>query len=104
MVRFVTPVQRDQMTRQFAYPFRVTQDDVAPEQDSPSARCCFALDLFEEVDIDAAFAFGGAELFALAEAEIPGFVAADIKVCAGKIREQFIVESAQEGKRAGMIR
>src|SRR5436190_4197273 len=79
------------------------QDDVAPEHDPAPARSHFALNLFEEVEIDAAFAFGGAELFALAKPEVPGFVAADVEVRAGKIREQFIVESAQERECARII-
>ena len=51
-----------------------------------------------------AFAALAAKLFALTTAQVPGFVAADVEEPAGKVRQQFIVEFAQEGQGAGMIR
>ena len=64
----------------------------------------FAMDLFEEINIDAAFAFRRAQGFALAAAQVPGLVAADVEARAGEVRQQFIEQFAQKGERAGMIR
>ena len=79
--------------------FWIFQNDVAPEHHRFAARGNFAVNLFQKIEIDPAFAFGFAKLFALATAQVPGLVAADVEEPAGKVRQQFIVKSAQE--RAG---
>src|SRR5690242_1253466 len=50
------------------------------------------------------FTFRVAKFLALSLAQIPGFIAADVEKITRKIRQQFIVKTAQEGQGAGMIR
>ena len=104
MVRLVTPVHGDELFGQATDEFGMFQDDVAPEHHGSAATVDFALEFLDEVEIDAAFALGLATLFALAFAEVPGFVAADVEILAGKIGEQFVVETADERQGAGMFR
>ena len=103
MVGFVTPVQGDEVLGQFFDKFRVVQDNVAPEHHLPVARGNLAIDLFQKIEIDAAFAFLSAQPFALAAAQVPGFVATDVEIAARKIRQQFSIKLAQEGQGARMI-
>ena len=104
MIRLVTPIQSDDIFRKLANQFRIFQNDVAPEHHRFAARGNFALNLFKKLQINFSFAEPVAKLFALAATQIPSFVAADVKELAGKVGEQFIIESAQKGNRAGMIR
>ena len=63
----------------------------------------FAMNLFQEIEIDAAFAFGLAQPPALAQPEVPGLVAADVEALAGEMRQQFVVKPAQKRQGAGVI-
>ncbi len=89
---------------QFWNQLRIFQNDVAPEHHFFAARGNFAVNLFQEIQIDPTFAAFIAKLFALAAAQIPGLVAADVEEFARKVRQQFIVKTVQKREGAGMIR
>src|ERR1035437_9681899 len=99
MIRFVAPVQRDEVAWQFFDEFRVMQNDVAPEHHALAARGNFTVNLFQEVEINPTFAKSRAKLFALAAAQIPRLVAADVEELAGKVRQQLVVKVAQKRQR-----
>ena len=62
------------------------------------------MNLFQEIEIGAAFTAPLANCLALAAAQVPSLVATDIEEPARKVREQFIVELAEKGQGGGMIR
>src|SRR3989442_402701 len=62
------------------------------------------MNFLQEIEINAALALLTAEISAPAAAQVPGFVAADIEKGAGEVWEQLVIEFAQEGQRAGMVR
>src|SRR5258708_21405524 len=87
MVRLVPPIQGDHVLGQFLQKLRMLDDDVAPKHHSAASSGHLAMDLPEEIHIDTTFASCLAKLFALAPAQVPGFVATDIKSLAGEIRQ-----------------
>ena len=62
------------------------------------------MNLFQEVQINTAFAFGSANFPAPALSQIPRFVATDVEKTARKVGQLFVVELVQKGQGAGMIR
>src|SRR6266404_2733655 len=104
MAGLVTPVEGDKVLRQSLDEGWVIQNDVSPEHHLAIARGNFLINLFKEIHIHRAFAFCFTKLFALASAQVPGFIATDIEIVAGKMREQLIKEPAEKDHRARMIR
>src|SRR5207248_7471638 len=92
MAGLIAPIQGDEVAGQFGDKFRVVQDDVAPKHHALAAGRDFAVDLLEEIEIDPAFAAGGAAALALAEAEVPGLVAADVEARAREVRQQLVIK------------
>ena len=83
---------------------RIFQNDVAPEHHGLAPRGNLPVDLLEKIKINPAPAFCGAQFPASTFAQIPSLIAADVEKAAGKIRQQFVVKTPQEGQGAGMIR
>src|SRR5262245_47831142 len=65
MVGFVTPVQSNQIFRQFLDQFRIMQNDVAPEHHSAAASRDFPVNALQKIEVDAAFADFLTQTFAL---------------------------------------
>src|ERR1043165_7272995 len=105
MIGFVAPIEgAESLPWQAADQFRVLKDDVSPQHHGLAATNDFLVQLEEEAEIDFAFAETTADSSALSAAEVPGFVATDIKELAGEIGEQFVVETAQEFHGSRMLR
>src|SRR5882724_562384 len=82
----------------------MVENDVAPKHHLATAGGDFAMDFLQEVEIDAAFAFRLAEPLALAAAEVPGLIAANVEASAREMGQKLIVQLAQEGQGAGVVR
>ena len=104
MLGLIAPIQGDDIFRQFLNEFGMMQNNITPEHHPAAPRGDFAMNLFQKLKINPPFASQLAQLFAATAAQVPGFIATDIKTAAGEMRQQFIVKLAQKRERAGMIR
>ena len=62
-----------------------------------------SLNFFKEIQVHAAPAFLVADFFALAAAQVPGFIAADIEKGAGEMGQEFAIQVAEEGDGSGVV-
>src|SRR5215510_14246333 len=76
---------------------------MAPELHTPISAGNFSMDFFEEVQVNASFAFLFAEGTTLAAPKIPGFIATYIEIGTAETRKQFVVEFAQKWQCVRMI-
>src|ERR1043165_696588 len=103
MLCFVTPIQSDHVAWKFFDQFRVMKNDVAPKHHLLSSFLDLAMKLQKEIEINPAFAQAFTKFFALAAAQVPGLVTADVEKIAGKVRQKFIEKFANKLDRAGIV-
>ena len=96
VIGLVAPAQRDRVVRDLTNELGVSQDDVAPEQHLPVTVRDEAVDLAQEVQVDGRLAALGAGLGGAAAAQVEGLVQADVEATAHKLRQQLVVEAAEE--------
>src|ERR1043165_2250805 len=103
MLCFVTPIQSDHVAWKFFDQFRVMKNDVAPKHHLLSSFLDLAMKLQKEIEINPAFAQAFTKFFALAAAQVPGLVTADVEKIAGKVRQKFIEKFANKLDCAGVV-
>ena len=96
VVGLVTPAQRDRVLGDLIDHLGVLKDDVAPEQHLPVAVRDEAVDLAQEVQIDGRLAALGAGFRRAAATQVERLVQADVEATAHKLRQQLVVEAAEE--------
>jgi len=85
--------------------FGYFQNDVAPKHHPFAARRSFAMNLFEEIQVNAALTFLSRRVFAPTRRPRSNvLIATNVEEAAPEVRQQFVVELAQEGQGAGKIR
>ncbi|OQA13459.1 MAG: hypothetical protein BWY63_03461 [Chloroflexi bacterium ADurb.Bin360] len=103
-IRLVAPFEGDDVAGQLLDQFRVMDDDIAPELHPASACSHFLVDFQEKIEIDLSCAALAARLGAGAKSQVNGLITAYVELFAAEVRQQLIVERAQQCNALRMFR
>src|SRR5262245_30137036 len=104
MICLVTPVQRDQVLWQLTDQIGLVKDDVAPELHRTTATLHRVVNLQQKLQVYAFLAAALAFGFALPQAKVKRFVAADVEHAARKVRKQLVEQRLNQFQAARIQR